>query len=388
MAGFTSQDDLINQITTNSKFWRADWNKNHATAGTVVAGTWQCLAGGAGNPGANTQLGGTTLIPQPCYDFGTTAAGIQHGGPVSSDYTGYKVITNASAFTAAATTTPSVLMLVDMLQIVPLSNATISTTGTKTILGQSGETATFSSSSGLLGTYTTDFPTFSAVSFTNSGGALPTGLVAGTIYWTIRVSATTSRFATTLENAIAGTAIAFTDAGTGTQTMTIRNPRYSSGAGVQAFLTASTAGTAGTGTFQLTYTNGAGTGSRTTPSSPALPTNTATSPLLTVPYSGTGSGKFGPFFPLANGDTGIRSITNIILAGAGVTTGVYNLVLCKPLLTLPLTTVGVAAERELISQLPSMPRVYDGACLQWLIYAGAAVPNNSSFYGHIDLGWS
>lgn len=388
MAGFTSQDDMINQITTNSKFWRADWNKNHATAGTVVAGTWQCLAGGAGNPGANTQLGGTTLIPQPCYDFGTTAAGIQHGGAVAAAYTDYKVITNASAFTAAATTTPSVMMLVDMLQVVPLSNATISTTGTKTILGQSGETITFSSSSGLLGTYTNDFPTFSAVSFTNSGGALPTGLVAGTIYWTIRVSATTSRFATTLANAIAGTAITFTDAGTGTQTMTIRNPRYSTGAGVQAFLTASTAGTAGAGTFQLTYVNGAGTAGQVTPSSPALPTNTATSPLLTIPYSGTGSGKFGPFFPLANGDTGIRSVTNIILAGAGVTTGVYNLVLCKPLLTLPLTTVGVAAERELVSQLPSMPRVYDGACLQWLIYAGAAIPNNSSFYGHIDLGWS
>ena len=388
MAGFASQDDLINQVTTNGKFWRADWNKNHATAGTVVAGTWQCLAGGAGNPPANTQLGGTTLIPQPCYDFGSTAGGILHGGAVASAYDGFKIITNVSAFTAAATTTPSIMMLVDLLQIVPLANATISATGTKTILGQSGETISFSSSSGLLGTYTNDYPTYTAVSFTNSGGALPTGLVAGTIYWTVRVSATTSRLATSLGNAIAGTVISYTDAGTGTQTMTVRNPRYSTGAGVQAFLTASTAGTAGAGTFQLTYTNSAGTGSKTTPSSPALPTNTATSPLLTIPYSGTGSGKYGPFFPRANGDAGIQSITNIILASAGVTTGVYNLCLCKPLLTLPLTTIGVPAEREMVSQLPSMPRVYDGACLAWLIYAGAAIPNNSAFYGHIDLGWS
>lgn len=388
MAGFTSQDDMINQISTNGKFFRADWNKNHATAGTVVAGTWQCLAGGAGNPPANTQLGGTTLIPQPCYDFGTTAGGIQHGGAVAANYTGYKVITNASAFSAAATTMPAVMMLVDMLQVVPLANATISAVGTKTILGMSGETATFSSSSGLLGTYTNDYPTFSAVSFTNSGGALPTGLVAGTIYWTVRVSATTSRFSTTLANAIAGTVIAFTDAGTGTQTMTIRNPRYSDGANVSAFLTASTAGTAGAGTFQLTYTNSGGTGSRTTPSSPALPTNTATSPLLTIPYSGTGSGKYGPFFPLMSADAGIQTVQNIILASAGVTTGVYNLVLCRRLLTLPMTTLGVPAEREMVSQLPSMPRVYDGACLVWLIYAGSAIPNNSAFYGHLDLGWS
>jgi hypothetical protein len=170
--------------------------------------------------------------------------------------------------------------------------------------------------------------------------------------------------------------------------MTVRLPRYSDGAGVQAFLVASTAGTAGTGTFQLTYTNSAGTGSRTTPSTPALPTNNATSPLLGVPYSGTGSGKFGPFFPLAGGDAGIRTIQNIILASAGVTAGVYNLCFAKPLLTLPITTLGVAAERDLVNQLPSMPRVYDGACLAWMIYAGSAIPNNSSFFGHLDLGWA
>ena len=107
-----------------------------------------------------------------------------------------------------------------------------------------------------------------------------------------------------------------------------------------------------------------------------------------MPYSGTGSGKFGPFFPLQGADTGIQSIQNIILASSGVTTGVYNLVLCRPLLTLPLTTVGVPAEREFMSQLPSMPRVFDGACLQWLHYQGAAIPNNSSYFGHIDFGWS
>lgn len=386
MAGFSSMDDLVNQVTTNSKFFRFDWNKNHATAGTVVAGTWQCLAGGAGNPPANTQLGGTTLIPQPCYDFGSTAGGIPNGGFVNTAGDGYKTLLNASAFSAAATSVPSVLMLVDMLQVIPLANATISAVGTKTILNS--EAVTFSSSSGLLLTSTTDFPTFSAVSFTNSGGALPTGLVAGTIYWTVRQSATTSKLSTTLANAIAGTVISFTDAGTGTQTITVRNPRYADGAGVQAFLTASTAGTAGAGTFQLTYTNSGGTASRTTPSSPALPTNTATSPLLTIPYSGTGSGKYGPFFPLQGGDAGIRTIQNIILASAGVTTGVYNLCLCKPLLSLPLTTVGVAAERDLINQLPSMPRIYDGACLQWLIYAGAAIPNNTSYFGHLEFGWS
>lgn len=377
-------DDLVSKITTSGKFWRADWNKNHATGGTVIAGTWQCLAGGAGNPAANTALGGTTLIPITMYDFMTTAGGIQHGGAVEAAYDGYKHLLNASAFSAAATTMPCVAMLVDLLSITPLANATISGTGTKTILGN--EVTTFSSSSGLLATYTSDIPTYTPISYTTSG-ALPTGIVANTVYWTVRVSSTTSRLATTLANAIAGTVIAYTDAGSPTTTAMVRPPRYSTGAGVQAFLTASTAGTAGAATFQLTYTNAAGTGSQVTPTSPALPTNTAVSPLLTIPYSGTGAGKYGPFFPLANGDAGIRNITNLIVGSAGVTTGVYNLCLCKPIMTLPMTTIGVAAERDLVNQLPSMPKIYDGACLVWLLYSVVATPNNSAFYGHLDFGW-
>ena len=150
---------------------------------------------------------------------------------------------------------------------------------------------------------------------------------------------------------------------------------------------ASTAGTAGTPNITLTYRNAANVAGKTTPSSPALPSSPATTPIFNIVYSGTGSGKYGPFMPLAQADTGIRSVTNIITS-AGVTAGVWNICLCKPLLTLPITTLGVAAERDLVNQLPSMPRVYDGANLQWLIYAGSAIPNNSAFYGSLEFGWS
>lgn len=388
MAGFSSLDNLVSNVSNSGKFFRADWNKNHATAGTVIAGSWQGLLGGAGNPIANAQLGaGTTLVQHPMYDFTTAIAsgGIQHGGNVNAAWDGFKVILNASAFSAATPLAPCVMMLVDLLTVTPLLNATINATGTKTLVNT--ENVTFTSSSGLLMTTVADYDTNTPCSFTTSG-ALPTGLVAGTIYWTIRVSATTSRLATSLQNAIASTAIAFTDAGSGTNTFTQRNPRYADGAGVQGFLVASTAGTAGTTTFQLTYTNSAGTGSRTTPSSPALPTNNATAPLLTIPYSGIGSGKYGPFFPLQGADAGIRTTQNIILASSGVTAGVYNYCTARPLLTLPITTLGVASERDLVNQLPSMPRVYDGACLVWLMYSGAATVNNASIFGHLDLGWS
>ena len=384
MAGFSSLDNLISNVSNSGKFWRADWNKNHATGGTVVAGTWQFLAGGAGNPPANTQLGGTTLIPQTCYDFGTTAGGIPHGGPVSAAYDGYKVILNASGYSAAATSCPSVLMLVDLLQIIPLANATISAVGTKTYL--TTETVTFTNGTDLLNT-TTDFPTYTPVSFTSTG-TLPAEIVSGTIYWTIRQGATSSKLATTLANAIAGTAINLTTDGTATISLFVRLPRYSDGVGVQQIVVASTASTATAANMQHTYVNAAGTAGKVTPTTPALPASTAITPLLGVTYSGTGAGKYGPFMPLAAADTGTQRLSNLILTSAGVTTGVFNTCLVKPLLQLPLSVIGVAAERDTVNQIVSMPRVYDGACLQWLIYTQVAVPNNTAYYGHLDLGWS
>ena len=54
------------------------------------------------------------------------------------------------------------------------------------------------------------------VQVTNSGGALPTGLAASTNYWVIPVDANNVKLATSLANAIAGTAIDLTTNGTGT----------------------------------------------------------------------------------------------------------------------------------------------------------------------------
>lgn len=48
---------------------------------------------------------------------------------------------------------------------------------------------------------------------------LPTGLAINTTYYLIKVSATTARVATSLANAEAAVAIAYTDAGTGVHTM-------------------------------------------------------------------------------------------------------------------------------------------------------------------------
>lgn len=179
---------------------------------------------------------------------------------------------------------------------------------------------------------------------------------------------------------------------TGNQALNNTTPfpaRHTNGAGLRAYVVcssgaATTAMGAGTPNIQITYTDQGGTAGAVTPA--VLPQSTATAAKGHIVYSGTGAGKYGPFLPLAAGDSGIRSVQQFNLSVTH-TSGVLNLVICRPLLTLPMTTIGVAAERDLLNQVPSLPRVHDGANLSWLMYAGAATPVNSAFYGHLDFAW-
>lgn len=381
--GYSSIDDFVNETTVNGKFWRQDWNKNVLPTTVQVAGTWYSLITGAGYPGAATILNaGTNLSFQPgWHDVTPGAGGIQHGGNVSSDT---KHILNVSAFSAAATTMPAVFMLVDMLGAYPITTTT-TITSQATI---NSTTFTVNAGTDLLTYAGYDIPTFSRVRLTTTT-TLPAGLSLATDYYTIRASATTCTLATSLANAVAGTFVDITDTGTGTHTITPGLPRYTDGAGVQAFHVPTTVMGAGTPNFSFGssgYTNSAGTTGRAIPTAPALPALTTAAPIGMIDHSGTGAGKYGPFIPLQAGDAGVRSIQSVQYS-ATRTSGAGAVVLCKPLLTLPMTTIGVAAERDLLNQIPSLPRVYDGACLQWLMYAGAATPVNSAFYGHIDFGW-
>lgn len=295
MAGFSSQDDMVNEISTNGKFYRTDWQKSTFATTAHTAGLWYSLMRGGGNPAADTILGtGTNLAFQALSDTVATASGIPHGGNVGD----YKVLLNAAAQTAAATTAPCVLMLVD-----------------------------------LLGFYT--------------------------------ITSVTTTGAQTLNN-------------------TVTLPRYTDGAGVQAFLTPSTVMGAATPNITLNYTNSAGTAGKATPAT--LPIGNTAAAVTSIVHSGTGTGKYGPFIPLAAGDAGIRSVQSINLSASYVS-GVLNLVLCKPIMTLPITTLGVTAERDLVNQFASMPRIYDGACLNWLMLAGAATPVASPLSGHLEFGW-
>jgi len=126
--GFSSMDNFINAVSVNGQFYRADWNKNFLPTTAAVAGEWHCLARGAGLPGLGTIYNtGTNLAFQATSDNTAGAEGIQHGGNVSP---ATKHIVNASAFTAAATTAPCVLMLIDLLGFYRVTTVTTTTAQT------------------------------------------------------------------------------------------------------------------------------------------------------------------------------------------------------------------------------------------------------------------
>ena len=50
----------------------------------------------------------------------------------------------------------------------------------------------------------------------------------------------------------------------------------------------------------------------------------------------------------------------------------------RELTRLPLNVLGQAVERNLQFEMPSLPRVYDGAALYWLVVSSTTTPTSAS----------
>lgn len=394
MGGFTSLDNRLNSMSALGKRYQAMMSKQFNPTAVAVANEWHTYCRGGGSPSADAIFDtGTNLLFQSLTDQEANAGCLYHGGDVGAAGDDYKVLETVMAQTSAATVVPHWVQLIDILGWFRVT--TVTTTTAQTVIWPhdtgsgtgGGETTTFSSSSGLLGTYTNDIKNLSKVRFRNSGGALPTGLVAGTDYYTIQVSATTSRFATSRANAIAGTAIAFTDAGSGTNVLDVRLPRFSDGVGVDAMFFNPSATALGAGTPQLTlgYQNGAGTMSRATPTSPSAPIGKTAATASHILYTGaTGAGKFGPSIPLQGADSGIRCIQTVRNAST-YTSGQYAVALFKRLgEPIPLQVLGQAVPWRFDGGV----RVYDGAAIYAIGKSGVATPVNSLIELSLNFGWA
>lgn len=387
MAGFTSQNQII-QAQTNGQVWRADWSKNMNPTAAAVANEWHTLFRGNGNPGPDAIFdAGANLTFQAVKDTTTNAASILHGGNVQPTY--YKYLINGSAVSAAATAQPTVVTLIDVVGFYRVT--TVTTTTAQSTTNTLGQSDTFTADAGTdvcTWTSTANIPsnilTGTRVRLTTTT-TLPAGLATATDYYVIKVSDTTFKLATSYANAVAGTEINITNAGTGTHTVNWLLPRYTNGAGLNAmfFNPAATALGAATPNLSIGYTNSSQTGSRATPT--VLPVGKTAASNSHIIYTGaTGAGKYNYAVPRQSGDSGIAQIDTITNSTSYVS-GSYTVALYKELARFPVTTLGVAAERDFLNQLPSLPRIYDGAALYFVIGSGAATPANSAFSGHLDF---
>lgn len=389
MPWFSSQDNIINALSNGQSF-RYDWNKSMNPTTAAIAGEFHLTARWNGNPGPDAIYdAGTNLLFQWVTDQTTNAASIPHWGNVQPTF--YKSLANISAFTAAATTAPCVAVIWDIIGFYRVTSVTtITAQATTNTLGY-GDTFTADASTDIITmTSTINAPsnilTGTRVQLTTTT-TLPGGLALATNYYVIRVTDSTFKLATTYANAVAGTAINITDAGTGTHTLSRLLHRYTNGAGVQAvfFNPAATALGAATPNLSLGYTNSAQVASRATPG--VLPVGKTAASNSLILYTGTGAGKYNYNVPLASWDAGIAEI-NTIQNSTSYVSGTYTVALVKEIARVPITTLGVAAERDLVNQLPSLPRIYDGAALYVTIGSSTTTPANANFSGHITTVWN
>lgn len=158
--------------------------------------------------------------------------------------------------------------------------------------------------------------------------------------------------------------------------------RATNGAGLRLFWAQTATAGATAQNIALSYTNQSGTAGRALGATVAM---TASAIVPHISHSGTAANNYQPFLPLAGGDTGVRNVATVTFSAANTGTGA--LVLCKPIIDIPLGIVSQYHNKDLLGQIPSLPRIADGACLSWILIAGGAVAASTTFAGHNEVVW-
>ena len=161
--------------------------------------------------------------------------------------------------------------------------------------------------------------------------------------------------------------------------------RYANGEGLRAFVASYATMGANAPTMQLTYTNSAGTTGRT---STAGNVSTASATSGIILNSGNAANKYGPFLSLAAGDTGIKDLESLTWGGTAHASGSVFIGLCKPLCQpIPIPATGLFNLFDLLNTIPSLPKLRNGANLQFLIFATGATTSAGTFYANVDYAY-
>lgn len=412
---FTSIDDIVAEIGAG-KFWRQDFVKNYAAtnvyaAGTAAAGRWYDMTGYDqgqyvhGNYVYNAHFmaglaGWTTSSANVSWDAVNTAAA-KTGGAAESisqntdcvNGTTYQVIYTIAGYTGSGNVTIS-------LGGTTGTNRTANGTYTENIA--CGATANApvvinfptTLSAGrvdniiirrlLAFTPYTDSANGREInvwhggdvspdtkSLMNIGSVANAATAAGAIVYLVDMLGTYPQIATN-------------SASSQTLNNTLTLPRYTDGKGVRAFYTLSAANGANAQNFSMNYTAPGPASGR---SLGAVVANTASAVTGHMSHTGTAAANFGPFLPLGGGDTGIVSVQSAQFSAASASAGFVDLVLCRPRAYIPVTTAFVAAERDLLTQLPSLPQIVDGAVIGVIIQFGAVVVSGNQWTSYIETAW-
>ena len=137
-------------------------------------------------------------------------------------------------------------------------------------------------------------------------------------------------------------------------------PRYSDGKGVQVMAIQTNAGTGGQ-QFFFTYTNSDGVAGRI---SQTVTMNTSTVVGNVIGSNRATINASNPFIGLQLGDSGVRSIESVTMLG--IDTGLFALVLVKPLVQTCFREITVPYEKDFLIPTSDLIRIYDDAFLGFL----------------------
>ncbi len=158
--------------------------------------------------------------------------------------------------------------------------------------------------------------------------------------------------------------------------------RYTNGEGCRMYWVQTAAAGATAQSIALSYTDQAGNTGNALGATVAM---TASGIAGHISHAGTAANNYGPFLPLASGDTGVRSVQTLTFSAANTGTGA--LCIARPLAQITLSVAGLMTEKDLLNQIPSLPVIKDGACLVWLYGAGAATAASTTLAGGIEVVW-
>jgi hypothetical protein len=297
--GWTSQDDMINDMTVNGQADSHIYQKTLVAAG--VAGSWWHPLTSAGNIPAAT-FGAADLTYTE-----TTNAWAEGALPIGDQTLPItKHLTAVGASITAAAGAPWFVQLIDLHGYAKLSTTNVSTTGAKVI-------------------------TMTAI-------------------------------------------------GSGASTY----DRYPAGAGLRIAVAAIATMGANAPTMVVNYLNTAGASKATV--SGCVSTASATNG--TILNSGNAANKYGPFLPLAAGDTGVSDLVNLTWGGTAHASGSVAVLLCKPLgQPIPVPATGLFNVFDYVNTLPSFPQLRNGANLTALVYNTGATTSGGTFFMSLDYGW-